>query len=100
MEAWRFTRFYGEPDTNERMEAWNMLRMLNSKPHLPWVCMGDFNEIILTKEKRGGRVCPHCQVQMFLGSFGFLWFHGFRIHGSKICMARSEAWTGYLGTIG
>ena len=53
-EAWRFTGFYGEPNTNEREEAWNMLRMLHSKPHLPWVCMGDFNEILLSEEKRGG----------------------------------------------
>jgi len=65
LEAWRFTGFYGEPDTNERMEAWNMLRMLNSKPHLPWVCIGDFNEILFSEEKSGGRVRPHSQMQAF-----------------------------------
>lgn len=42
-----------------------MLRMLNSKPHLPWVCMGDSNEIPLFEEKRGGRVRPHGQMQAF-----------------------------------
>ena len=42
-----------------------MLRMLNSKPHLPWVCIGDFNEILFSEEKRGGRVRPHCQMQAF-----------------------------------
>ena len=50
-EAWRFIGFYDEPDTNDRMEAWNMLRMLHSKPHLPWLCMGDFNEILFSEEK-------------------------------------------------
>lgn len=75
MEAWRFSGFYGEPDTTERMEAWNMLRMLNSKPHLPRVCMGDFNEILLSEEKRGGRVRTHCQMQAFrdaLDTCGFM----------------------------
>ena len=74
-EAWRFTGFYGEPDTNEREEAWNMLRMLHSKPYLPWVCMGDFNEILLSEEKHGGRARPHSQMQAFrdvLDTCGFL----------------------------
>ena len=31
-----------------------MLCMLHSKPHLPWLCMGDFNEILFSEEKRGG----------------------------------------------
>ena len=54
-----------DTDTNEREEAWNMLQMLHSKPHLPWVCIGDFNEILLSEEKRGGRARPHRQMQAF-----------------------------------
>ena len=50
-DVWRFIGFYGELDTNARDEAWNMLCMLNSKPHLPCVCMGDFNEIHFIEEK-------------------------------------------------
>ena len=65
-EPWRFTSFYGEPNTNYREEAWSLLRMLRSKPHMPWCCMGDFNEILRTKEKRGGRIRAHDQMQAFL----------------------------------
>ena len=43
---WRFTRFYGEPNTIQRKEGWNMLRMLSSKSKLPWCCFGDFNELL------------------------------------------------------
>ena len=42
-----------------------MLRMLRSKPHLPWCYMGDFNEILQSEEKRGGRIRPHVQMQAF-----------------------------------
>ena len=34
-EAWRFTGFYGEPATHLRIEAWNKLRLLNTKHNLP-----------------------------------------------------------------
>ena len=44
--AWRLTGFYGEPDTSIQNEGWNMLRMLSSKPRLPWCCFGDFNELL------------------------------------------------------
>ena len=43
--AWRFTGFYGEPDTIKRHEAWSKLRALKNLGSLPWLCAGDFNEI-------------------------------------------------------
>lgn len=30
-EEWRFTSFYGEPDTNKRHESWNRLRRLKNR---------------------------------------------------------------------
>ena len=73
--AWRLTSFYGEPDTNHRSEGWNMLRMLSSKPKLPWCCLGDFNELLEVGDKRGGALRAHSLMQDFregLDHYGFV----------------------------
>ena len=44
-QEWRFTGFYGEPVTNRRHETWTKIRTLKNKPHIPWQCAGDSNEI-------------------------------------------------------
>ncbi|KAL3514833.1 hypothetical protein ACH5RR_027550 [Cinchona calisaya] len=53
---WRFTGYYGEPDTAKRKESWKNLTALASKSCRPWICMGDFNEVLEGNEKfvRGG----------------------------------------------
>ena len=56
---WRFTGFYGEPKTHRRIEAWNKLRGLNSRLNVPWLCAGDFSEIIKKDEKLGGALKSH-----------------------------------------
>ena len=43
---WRFTGFYEKPDTQLRHEAFSCLRNLKSRSNAPWLCAGDFNEII------------------------------------------------------
>ena len=58
-QEWRFTSFYSEPVTARRHEAWSKLRTLNDKPHIPWLCVEDFNEITRLEEKVGGAVCAH-----------------------------------------
>ena len=65
VNAWRLIGFYEEPDTNHRTEGWNMLCMLNSKPKLPWCCFGDFNELLELKDKKGGALRAHNQMQLF-----------------------------------
>lgn len=54
-----FTSFYGEPRTNGRLEAWKKLKHLNSHPGVPWLCIGDFNEITKHDEKLGGAIRSH-----------------------------------------
>ena len=63
--AWRFTDFYGEPETNKRHESWDLLRSLHQQSSLPWLCAKDFNEIVKQSEKLGGRLRPHGQMQLF-----------------------------------
>ena len=52
-DAWRFIGFYGDPDTTNCENSWSLLRDLSSQFSIPWVCLGDFNEIIRAEEKQG-----------------------------------------------
>jgi hypothetical protein len=72
---WRFTGFYGAPDTHKREESWNLLRFLNGQYDLPWCCGGDFNEIVRIEEKQGRISKPDSQMQPFrdaLDACGFI----------------------------
>ena len=51
---WRITGFYGHPEAHKRKESWDQLKALNRKFQLPWICFGDFNEILFMKKKMGG----------------------------------------------
>ena len=91
VDEWRFTGFYGEPDTRIRDESWEKLRRLKNKFNLPWLCAGDFNEILKAEEKLGGRSRPTRQMEAFrevidecgfkdLGYVGgkYTWYRGSR----------------------
>ena len=52
--AWHFTGFYGEPKTHRNNEAWSKLRSLKARMNMPWICGGDFNEIVHQEEKGVG----------------------------------------------
>lgn len=54
VEKWRFTRFYGESRRELRHRSWDCLRWLNTQSSLPWLCVGDFNEVLLASEQFGG----------------------------------------------
>ena len=36
------------------MESWRMLRFLRNQSDLPWLCVGDFNEVLHVDEQMGG----------------------------------------------
>jgi ribonuclease HI len=62
---WRFTCFYGAPETHLRENSWNLLRTLSRQFSLPWCCAGDFNEIVRSSEKKGFRNHSENQMQKF-----------------------------------
>ena len=51
---WCIMGFYGNLETHCRNESWDLSRSLSQKYQLPWLCFGDFNEIVLAEEKLGG----------------------------------------------
>ena len=42
---------YGYPEHSRRREAWDMLIQLSQNSKLPWVCVGDFNDLLDQSEK-------------------------------------------------
>ncbi|XP_017629171.1 uncharacterized protein LOC108472176 [Gossypium arboreum] len=86
---WRFTGFYGSLVEQDRKESWYLLRHLKRGNNRPWLITGDFNEILFSYEKQGGRVREKRQMTAFrevleeceinnLGFFGqwFIWEMG------------------------
>jgi hypothetical protein len=51
---WRFTGFYGVSKRSQRKESWRLLRFLRNASDLPWLCAGDFNEVLSDQEQFGG----------------------------------------------
>ncbi|KAK3230611.1 hypothetical protein Dsin_002492 [Dipteronia sinensis] len=50
-KLWRLIGFYGSPDSTQRGHTWMLLRRLRSMSSLPWLRIGDFNEVLNSYEK-------------------------------------------------
>ncbi|KAH9684606.1 putative reverse transcriptase/RNA-dependent DNA polymerase [Citrus sinensis] len=53
-KKWRCTGIYGHPESMQKRHTWTLLRRLAGLFNYPWLCFGDFNEILNLKEKLGG----------------------------------------------
>ncbi|XP_074318889.1 uncharacterized protein LOC141655723 [Silene latifolia] len=78
---WRLTGFYGWPNVADRHLSWELLRLLGAQSLLPWVCIGDFNEVLFSTEMKGGH---RQQWQM----------NNFR-NAIDDCGLRDVSWEGY-----
>ncbi|KAE8774428.1 hypothetical protein D1007_53200 [Hordeum vulgare] len=63
---WRFTEIYGVPRAEKKHVTWKVMRILHNQASLPWVCAGDFNEVLFADEKEGGNE----KTQACMGRFG------------------------------
>ncbi|KAA3479975.1 reverse transcriptase [Gossypium australe] len=62
---WRLTGFYRNPYGRVRSESWELLRRLSHDQITSWVLLGDFNEIISSFEKKGGRLRSERKMNEF-----------------------------------
>jgi hypothetical protein len=54
MKTWRFTGMYGEFKWADKYKTWDRIRSIHQHNNLPWLIMGDLNEILYNHEKEGG----------------------------------------------
>lgn len=52
---WLLTALYASPNGNPRNQLWQQLSAFNTSENVPWLIIGDFNEILCQEEKWGGR---------------------------------------------
>ena len=78
---WRMTGFYGNLEKILRRESWNLLRYLNSQYQMPWVFLGDFNEILLATEKAKGLERSQQQIEGFRKAINICGFQDLGFEG-------------------
>nr|POE61708.1 hypothetical protein CFP56_51913 [Quercus suber] len=80
---WRFTGFYGQLETSKREETWQILERLGTSNSLPWLCIGDFNEIMSDAEKMGGNPRARKQMERFKEAMNRCHFRDLGYVGSR-----------------
>lgn len=65
IRQWHFIKFYGNLDTSLRCDSWRLLSSLSNEFDLPWLVIGDFNEIMCASEKKGGAKRSNTQMLRF-----------------------------------
>ncbi|GJU09942.1 reverse transcriptase [Tanacetum coccineum] len=65
---WRGSGIYGWPTNQDKYRTWMLLRSIKSLSTLPWVCFGDFNEVLYSFEKVGARGCNMRELEAFAAS--------------------------------
>lgn len=86
---WRITGYYGFPDRGRRHLSWQLLRQLLAAHSCPWMCIGDFNDLLTSSDKRGRVEHPQwlfrgfrdaindCQLHdVPLSWYPYTWFRG------------------------
>jgi exonuclease III len=53
---WKFTGFYGHPEVAKCHVAWELMKYLAKLQPFPWMCVGDFNEVMTMLKKSGGNL--------------------------------------------
>ncbi|XP_024199277.1 uncharacterized protein LOC112202498 [Rosa chinensis] len=87
--AWRLSGFYGHPTTSERHGTWTLLCELFVQSALPWIVVGDFNEVLHASEKDGGCVRREGQMQQFRDVLAFCDLFDLGFSGSAFTWSRA-----------
>jgi exonuclease III len=100
-DPWRLTTVYGEAQVAERFKTWDMLKFIRSSSPYPWVCLGDFNEVLHRHEHEGVQERIHAQIAGFrdavdvcglhdLGYEGTRWTFEKKVTGGSYCRVRLD----------
>ena len=62
---WRLTFVYGSTNYHCRKALWSYIGTSQGSHPTPWLCMGDYNDILRDDEKEGNKIKAHYKIQNF-----------------------------------
>jgi len=79
--VWRISFFYGEPRVADRHLTWEFMKRIKYRSDMPWVTVGDFNEVMwqfehFSNSRRGER-----QMEAFRDMLQFCELHDIGFKG-------------------
>ncbi|XP_024195622.1 uncharacterized protein LOC112198734 [Rosa chinensis] len=87
---WRLFGFYGYARTAEHDKSWQLLKYLSDLDFLPWVVIGDFNEILNNGEKIDGPPKAERHMRGFREVLGYCELLDLGFQGSRETWWNSE----------
>ncbi|KAK3210920.1 hypothetical protein Dsin_015626 [Dipteronia sinensis] len=79
--CWRLTGFYGSPILDSYRHSWTLLRRLHGMSDLPWLCVGDFNDILGDEKKQRGQIRSRSLMDEFRGALDYYGLKDMRLCG-------------------
>jgi hypothetical protein len=72
---WILSCVYGPSNRCDRRAFWDSFAVIGESFEAFWLCIGDFNSILVQSEKQGGRPVAgssHCPFKSFIDHFGMI----------------------------
>lgn len=79
------TCFYGNPAPHLRYQSWQLLQRIGSQRNQPWLCMGDFNELIFNREREDRLVKSDKQMADFGNTLDTIQLHDLGVKKQLKC---------------
>lgn len=90
--VWYMIGFYEWPDAQQKFKSWKLLAHLKNFVDGPWLCVGDFNDILNTSEKLSIRQPQSSQISDFREALEFFQLEDLGYRGYPFCLDKQEAW--------
>ncbi|KAH7848443.1 hypothetical protein Vadar_002760 [Vaccinium darrowii] len=97
-KVWAGTFVYGCPARAGRNIVWEEIRRIARAELLPWLCIGDFNQVLCNNDKMGGNYPNQSAISLFhelISDCGLidLEFKGPKLHGGITGTGQISSWS-------